>query len=49
MSAVDYSQTLTRTDGWIVEPDRFFLTTFLQIFALWKYGHKKKGTGQGSL
>ena len=49
MSAVDCSQTLTRTDGWIVEPDRFSLTAFLQIFALWKYGHNKTGTGQGSL
>ena len=48
MSAVDYSQTLKRMDGWIVEPDSFFLTTFLQLLALCKYCCTKPGTGQGS-
>lgn len=48
MSAVDYSQTLKRMDGWIVEPDSFFLTTFLQLLALCKYCCPKTGTGQGS-
>lgn len=49
MSAVDYSQTLKRMDGWIVEADSFFLPTLLQILALCKYGYTKPGTGQGSL
>lgn len=49
MSAVDYSQTLKRMDGWIAETDSFFLTTSLQILALCKYGYTKPGTGQDSL
>lgn len=48
MSAVGYSQTLKRMDGWIVEPDSFLLTTFLQLLALCKYCCTKAGTGQGS-
>lgn len=48
MSAVDYSQTLKRMDGWIVEPDSFFLTTFLQLLAFCKYCCTKTGTGQDS-
>lgn len=48
MSAVDYSQTLKRTDGWIVESDSFFLTT-PNISSFQIRLQQTRYTGQGSL